>query len=150
MAAQGKLVGFLILWIKVEVTHMVLLPVAITSVWTTCTLGRTAYQFARRHCHAFYLKYGLDLKCLITRHLLSAIVAACVWIAVKLTPAIDCDAGGSAQNAIHFYTISKGESVLAQCKGGTLFAHHMDRYLKLELRVDGRAQSYTALWNFAS
>jgi hypothetical protein len=44
---------------------MVLLPVAITSIRTTCTLGRTAYQFARRHCHAFYLKYGLDLKCLI-------------------------------------------------------------------------------------
>jgi hypothetical protein len=62
---KGNWSRFLILWIKVEVTRMVLLPVAITSVRTTCTLGRTAYQFARRHCHAFYLKYGLDLKCLI-------------------------------------------------------------------------------------
>jgi hypothetical protein len=91
---------FFILWIKVEVTLKVLLPVAIISVRTTCTLGRTAYQFARRHCHDFYLKYGLDLKCLIGYS--APFVCDCCFVRLDRREmdtgyhqSCSCDAGGS-------------------------------------------------------
>jgi IBR domain, a half RING-finger domain len=93
---------FFILWIKVEVTLKVLVPVAIMSVRTTCILGRMAYQIARRHCHDFFLKYGLDLKCL--NGYSAPFVCDCCCLRLDRRQmdmgyhqSCSCDAGGSVQ-----------------------------------------------------